>query len=290
MSASTAAEEQAWNLRRLAALPAAPRARVWTYRSPAVVLGCAQRALRDAVERRAEGELPLVERCAGGGAVLAGPWMVSVSIVLPAAHRLLGGGLIDCYRWLGQLHVEALAACGVRARALPSHELARADAVLGASPVDWACFGALSPWEVVGPDFRKLVGMAQRRQRRGVLLVAGTLIADPAWSLLCALLGYPEDETALRRRTVSCEQLAGRAIDPRRFAAALRRAIDAAVSGYAAASARSSSSSAAGSATPSSSARARRASSRSPGSSTGCAGSTAGVSLRSWRKRAIAAP
>lgn len=238
MTASTAAEEQAWNLRQLAAVPAAPRVRVWTHRSPAVVLGCAQRSLRDAIERRANGAAPLVDRCAGGGAVLAGPWMISASIVLPAGHPLLGGSLIDCYRWLGQLHVEALAACGMRAYALPSHELPRADAVLGARTVNWACFGALSPWEVVAADYRKLVGLAQRRQRSGALLVAGTLIADPEWSLLCALMGHPEDEAALRRRTVSCEQLAGWPIDPRRFAAVLERSIDAAVSGYAPASAR----------------------------------------------------
>jgi lipoate---protein ligase len=230
MSASTAAAEQAWNLRQLEAVPAAPRVRVWTHRSPAVVLGCAQRSLRDAIERRANGEVPLVDRSAGGGAVLAGPWMISVSIVLPGGHRLLGGNLIDCYRWLGQLHVEALAACGVRAYAVPSHELQRAEAAVGARTVNWACFGALSPWEVVAPDCRKLVGLAQRRQRGGVLLVAGTLLADPEWSLLCGLMGYPEDESALRRRAVSCEELAGRAIDARGFAATLQRLIDASAS------------------------------------------------------------
>jgi lipoate-protein ligase A len=290
MSASTAAGEQAWNRRQLAAVPAAALVRVWTHRSPAVVLGCAQRSLRDAIERRTDGEVPLVDRSAGGGAVLAGPWMISVSIVLPGGHRLLGATLIDCYRWLGQLHVEALAACGVRAYALPSHEVQRAEAVVGARTVSWACFGALSPWEVVAPDCRKLVGLAQRRQRSGVLLVAGTLVADPEWSLLCDLMGYPEDESALRRRTVSCRELAGRTFDPRRYAATLQRSLEAAVSDQTAASARSSASSAPGSDTPSASARARRASSRSPGSSTGCAGSAAGVSLMSARKRAIAAP
>lgn len=214
MSASTAAEEQAWNLRQLAADPVRPLVRVWKHQSPAVVLGSAQRSLRAAIERRTDGAIPLVDRSAGGAAVLAGPWMISASIVLPGGHSLLGGNLVDCYRWLGQLHVEALAECGVRAYALPSHELRRANAAIGARTVDWACFGALSPWEVVAPDCRKLVGFAQRRQRNGVLLVAGTLVADPDWSLLCDVMGHPEDESVLRRRTVSCEELAGRAIDP----------------------------------------------------------------------------
>ena len=231
MSASTAAEEQAWNVRQLAAVAAVGLVRVWHHCSPAVVLGCAQRSLRPAIERRAEGVVALVERPAGGGAVLAGAWMVSASIVLPSGHALLRGNLIDCYRWLGRLHVEALAECGVRGYALPSHELRRADAALGANAVSWACFGALSPWEVVAADGRKLVGLAQRRQRDAVLLVSGTLVADPDWSLLCGVMGHPEDEAALRRRSVSCRELAGRAIDPRRFAAALERLIDASVRG-----------------------------------------------------------
>ena len=231
MSASAAAEEQAWNVRQLAAVAPVARARVWRHRSPAVVLGCAQRSLRPAIERRAAGVVALVERPAGGGAVLAGPWMVSVSIVLPSGHPLLRGTLIDCYRWLGRLHVEALAECGVPGRALPPHELRRADAALGASAVSWACFGALSPWEVAAPDGRKLVGLAQRRQRDGVLLVAGTLIADPDWSLLCGVMGHPEDEATLRRRSVSCQALAGGPIEPRPLAAALERLVGASVRG-----------------------------------------------------------
>lgn len=227
MSAGTAADEQAWNVRRLAAVPPFALVRVWRHRTPAIVLGCAQRSLRPAIERRAGRVVALVDRPAGGGAVLAGPWMVSVSIVLPSGHALLRGNLIDCYRWLGQLHVEALAECGVPCRALPPQELRGADAAFGASAVSWACFGALSPWEVVAPDGRKLVGLAQRRQRDAVLLVAGTLVADPDWPLLCGVMGHPEDEAALRRRSVSCRALAGGAIDPLRVAAALERMIDA---------------------------------------------------------------
>ena len=229
MSASTAADEQAWNVRQLAAGAPFARARVWRHRTAAIVLGCAQRSLRPAIERRAEGVVALVDRPVGGGAVLAGPWMISVSIVLPAGHALLRGNLIDCYRWLGQLHAEALAECGVPGRALPPQELRGVDAAFGARPVSWACFGALSPWEVVAPDGRKLVGLAQRRQRDGVLLAAGTLVADPDWPLLCRAMGHPEDEAALRRRSVSCRALAGAALDAQQVAAALERSIDALV-------------------------------------------------------------
>ncbi len=79
---------------------------------------------------------------------------------------------------------------------------------------------------MVAADYRKLVGLAQRRQHAGVLLVAGTLVGATDWRLLCDVMGYPEDEVILRRRTVSCEELAGRPIEPEAFASALTQLID----------------------------------------------------------------
>ena len=59
---------------------------------------------------------------------------------------------------------------------LPPAEVAQADALLG-PPVRWACYGSLASWEVVDAGGgRKLVGLAQRRQRTGVLFVTGTLV------------------------------------------------------------------------------------------------------------------
>ncbi|MBW6495923.1 MAG: hypothetical protein K0B16_15435, partial [Burkholderiaceae bacterium] len=69
------------------------RFRVWTHRSPALVLGVAQRALRQRIEERANGGPAIVAREAGGGAVLAGPWMVSASIALPTGHPVPGENL-----------------------------------------------------------------------------------------------------------------------------------------------------------------------------------------------------
>jgi lipoate---protein ligase len=198
---------------------------VWTHRSPAVVLGNAQRSVRKVIENRIDGRVELFERQAGGGAVLTGPWMVSTSIVLPHGHPLLGDSLVGCYRWLGQLHAAALAEFGVPAYALPAPALPLANSMIDVRAVNWACFGGLSPWEVVDAGYRKLVGLAQRRQRAGVLLVAGTLVGATDWHLLCDVMGYPEDEGVLRRRTVSGEELAGRLIEPEAFASALARLI-----------------------------------------------------------------
>lgn len=160
-------------------------------------------------------------RESGGGAVLAGPWLVSASVVLPPGHPWVCDGLIDSYRRLGQLHVEVLKEFGVPARALPPQELPRTLDSSAVNAVDWACFGGLSPWELVNAEGRKLVGLAQRRCRAGVLLVAGTLVGAVDWALLCDAMSHPQHQALLRDRTVCAAELAGCEIEPRRFAAAL---------------------------------------------------------------------
>jgi lipoate-protein ligase A len=54
----------------------------------------------------------------------------------------------------------------------------------------WACYGGLSPWEVVVGQ-RKLVGLAQVRRSTGILLVAGLLLSQPDWSVLCEAMQRP---------------------------------------------------------------------------------------------------
>ncbi len=156
-----------------------------------------------------------------GGAVLAEPWLVSVSLVVPPGHPWVREGVVPSYRGIAELHVAALAEVGVSSHALRPADVAGANA---AGPtVRWACFGSLSPWEIVDNCGRKLVGLAQRRTRDLVLLVAGTLVGVPDWPLLCAAVDRPEDEAALRERTASCDQLAGRPIAAAQLAAILAR-------------------------------------------------------------------
>ena len=164
-------------------------------------------------------------RPSGGGAVLTGPWMVSASVVLPLAHPWVQGRLPESYRGLGQLHVDVLAELGVSARALPEAEVAAVNERRG-PVVGWACYGSLAPWEVVDAAGRKLVGLAQRRQRTGVLLVAGTLVTVPDWALLCDAMGQPGDASAMLRRTVSCDVLAGRPWDGALLAQKLHQALE----------------------------------------------------------------
>lgn len=198
------AEEQDWNRAQLAQPVQRPAVRLWTYAGPGVVLGRAQAALHPGM---AGGATPVVVRDAGGGAVLAGPWMLSASIVLPADHPLVAGtGTVSSYRWLGVLHAGLLRDLGIPAYAVPPEEVRLASP---APSLKWACFGSLSPWEVVVGQ-RKIVGLAQVRRRTGVLLTCGTLISSPDWPLLCAALGAnPADAQRLQACTTSCTEQLG---------------------------------------------------------------------------------
>jgi lipoate-protein ligase A len=198
-----AAEEQAWNEQQLSRQVLVPVARLWRYPRPGVVLGRSQQALLASLMSSGD---PLVARASGGGAVLVGPWMLGASIVLPLGHRLLqDASVADSYRWLGRLFVEALARHDVEARAVPPAQTRKAPPDLA-----WSCFAGISPWEVAVDD-RKLVGFAQRRNRHGVLLVAGALLATVPWERLCRALQRPAAEAAgLAAWTIDASQLIGR--------------------------------------------------------------------------------
>ncbi len=220
----TADQEQCWNAEQLAQPVHAPRFAVWTYEQPAIVLGCSQRQQLAGLAQRAPGVQTLV-RSSGGGAVLTGPWMVSSSVVLPVDHPWVAGRINESYRGLGAMYTDLLAQLDVQALPLPPAKVAAADARLGA-PIGWACYGSLASWEVVdAAGGRKLVGLAQRRQRNGVLLVAGTLVAPPDWALLCRALGHDADEAAMRQRTVACSALNPDFVDADTYAMRLQEAL-----------------------------------------------------------------
>jgi lipoate-protein ligase A len=212
-----ACAEQVWNERQLAQPVDTPAWRVWLYDEPAVVLGCSQRRLMG--EARDDIDVRLLLRGSGGGAVLVGPWMISLSVVLPVTHPFASGGLMASYRWLGELLAGLLREqAGLAAVALPPDTVRLAPA----SPaLQWACFGSLSPWEVV-VDGRKIAGLAQVRRRHGVLLVAGLLLDRPDWPLLCAALRRSSAEAAaLVHRTTSWAEQGGPPISHDALAALL---------------------------------------------------------------------
>ena len=60
--------------------------------------------------------LPIYHRRAGGTAVLVGPHLLSLDVVLPPAHPLVLPDIVESYRWLGEAWVKALRSLGIETR------------------------------------------------------------------------------------------------------------------------------------------------------------------------------
>ena len=215
----SALEEQRLNEQALAAPLDAPLLRAWSYPHPALVLGRGQQGLAAAGRDDGRAALPVLVRGAGGGAVLTGPWLLSLALTLPPDDaRVAGVPVADSYRWLGQAFTRALSQMGVAARAAAPHERVAAPAHLA-----WACFAGVGAWEVFVPDAasgrpRKLAGFAQRRSRHGVLLAAGVLLSCCPWLRMSERMGLPDSQAqaqagALAACTVDLSTLCGQPVD-----------------------------------------------------------------------------
>ncbi|HWS84556.1 MAG TPA: hypothetical protein VN207_09895 [Ktedonobacteraceae bacterium] len=166
--------------------------------------------------------LPIYHRRAGGTAVLVGPHLLSLDVVLPVGHPLIHSDIVESYRWFGEAWVAVLRQFGVQARSVPPAE-AHAQRTLRKQPESSAyellmyraCYGSLSPYEVVVGQ-RKVVGFDMVRRRVGTLLQAGIVLHWDT-TLLAYLLGHTEEEqtllcTGLQERAVGLDTLAGRVI------------------------------------------------------------------------------
>lgn len=137
----------------------------------------------------------VVQRRSGGGPVLWGPELVSLDVCVPPAHRLAGHDVTLAYRWLGEAVSDALSAAGVPTHVVQidvaRHHQSTDDPVrLRAAR---ACFGGLSPFEVVAEDGRKVVGLAQVRRRSGVLFQCGIALTFPSARLARYLESAPSE-------------------------------------------------------------------------------------------------
>ncbi len=207
----------------MAALPGEPATLYWSQAdSPGIVLGFSQKERvlnQTALSIQA---IPLYHRRAGGTAVLVGPNLLSLDVILPADHPYILPDIVESYRWLGTLWVKTLGTLGVDThlvlpqeahvqRALLKQEATRnKEAILNR-----ACFGSLSSYEVTAKG-RKVVGLDMVRRRTGSLLQAGLLLKwDP--ESLVELLGHtPEEQAILREglpeRAIGLDVLTGRTL------------------------------------------------------------------------------
>lgn len=168
---------------------AAPVCSWSTVAAPGLVLG--RLAVDPSIDRNAvaaEG-VAIVRRSSGGGPVLWDRDLLALDVVLPRGHALAGEDVVDAYRWLGEAIAGALRALGAPAVEVIGMAAAR-EARSRPGPAADACFGGLSPYEVLAGG-RKVVGLSQARRRPGTLLQAGILLRLDA-RRLARLMGRDE--------------------------------------------------------------------------------------------------
>jgi lipoate-protein ligase A len=187
-----------------------------------LVLGYAQK--QDILNQAALAaqQLTIYHRRAGGTAVMVGPGLLSLDVILPASHPLVLPDIVESYRWLGMMWVEALRRLEVETRVVSPQEahaqralLKQAETRERESILLRACFGSLSSYEVVAGQ-RKVVGLDMIRRRAGSLLQAGLLLHFETEPLVQLLGSTPEEQAILREglpeRAVGLDMLAGRAV------------------------------------------------------------------------------
>jgi lipoate---protein ligase len=190
--------------------------------SDGLVLGFSQKLDALNAPELARHPLPIYQRRAGGTAVLVGPHLLSLDVLLSTDHPLVLPDIVESYRWFGEAWVAALLQLGIQTRIVLPAE-ARAQQALRKQPetrtyemlMNRACYGTLSPYEIVAGQ-RKVVGLDMIRRRAGSLLQAGILLHWDT-TILAQLLGHTEEEQALlqqglKERAVGLDTLAGRTI------------------------------------------------------------------------------
>lgn len=144
--------------------------RIWQAAVPAVILGTGQESAREAnLQFAAANKLPVLRRHSGGGAVVIGPGAINFSAFYRfndlAGSETIRGAMSGALRYV----IRVLEKWDVRAREAGTSDLA----ALGAD-------GTL----------RKIAGNSQARKRRSVL-VHGTLLANPDFTLIQNALNFP---------------------------------------------------------------------------------------------------
>lgn len=183
-----------------------PATLYWSMAQPAgLVLGFSQKNTAINPVALAAGSFPIYHRRAGGTAVLVGQTLLCLDVILPADHPLHLADLVESYRWFGEAWVETLAQLGIQTRiVLPAEAHAQRalrkqpDTMLYELLMNRACYGTLSPYEVVVGK-RKVVGFDMIRRRAGSLLQAGVLLHWESGTL-AHLLGHTQEEQELLQK------------------------------------------------------------------------------------------
>jgi lipoate---protein ligase len=136
----------------------------------------------------------VVHRSSGGGAVLVTPDdPVWVDVWIPSGDPLWHPQVDRAFDWLGRAWVDALTRTGIPG--LTAHTQGFVACTRWSSLV---CFGGVGVGEVVTGDGRKVVGLAQRRNRQGAWFHGACVLRwDPASLVDLLALDPAEREAAV---------------------------------------------------------------------------------------------
>jgi lipoate---protein ligase len=199
----------------------------WT-EDPTIILGAGQQASGVDLEACKVAGVRVIKRNSGGASVYADPSLLGLDVALPPLHPLLGEDVVESYRWLGEVWLHALDFLGIAGN-LVSIDESRAQRRTSAPEeaiLRLACFGTLSPYEVV-VDGRKLVGLSQVRRTGRALFQSGvylTFRAEPLSELLVAADRVTAVRT-LERVATGLDVAAGREISRNEVMQAFARAL-----------------------------------------------------------------
>ena len=195
----------------------------WQIAEPeAMVIGIGQKLSDLDVAACQDAGLAIYRRAAGGTAVLAGPDLLSLDVILPPGHPLAGQDIVEAYHWYGDLWAKTLQSFGLAAHIVspaeahaPRTRSFLAQAERQEQLVRESCYGAVSPYEITIQG-RKVLGLDQVRRKVGFLFQGGLLLRWDA-ERIASLLAAPADERpmlaeGLRDRAAGIDELLGRDI------------------------------------------------------------------------------
>jgi lipoate-protein ligase A len=220
----------------MATLPGEPATLYWSQaESAGLVLGFSQKQTVLNQATLGTRPIPVYHRRAGGTAVLVGPGLLSLDVILPTGHPFILPDIVESYHWLSSVWVKTLGSLGVESRFVLPQEAHAQRALLKQEAtrnrealLNRACFGSFSSYEVLAKE-RKVVGLDMIRRRTGSLLQAGLLLE---WNIepLVALLGHTSEEQAILReglpeRAIGLDTLTGHTLSTMEIISAFEEAL-----------------------------------------------------------------
>ena len=168
----------------------APTLRLYRWSEPTISLGYFQPFAEYEALASPAGELSVVRRLTGGGAILH-DWELTYSLALPVGHRLLERSTTALYGTMHEVIRRALARFDVKARR-------RGECVEDSfRRGPFFCFSRQHCEDLVVGE-KKLVGSAQRRTRTGVLQHGSIILGSRYEQQECAVAGLAEDEDRIQ--------------------------------------------------------------------------------------------